>query len=88
MPFEQSSRAELLSDSAVYRRTVRGQRELLSSHDLDSPASRMLARVNGYTDLRALFDLALDEDPDMAAAFEELIDGGFVERVDELASDR
>lgn len=77
------TRAELLSDSAVYRRTRRGQRELLRADDLSaSPALRILARINGFTDLRRLIDLAPGDVRELAASLEQLLDAGLIELVD------
>jgi hypothetical protein len=78
------TRAELLSDSAVYRRTRRGQRELLRADDFTaSPALRILARINGFTDLRRLIDLAPGDVRELAASLEQLLDDGLIELVDE-----
>jgi hypothetical protein len=77
------SSAELMSDSAIYRRTARGQRELLRAPDASAtPALRLLARFNGYTDLRRLVDLAPGEARDMARAIEQLFNDGLIELVD------
>ena len=77
------SRAEVLSDSAIYRRTHRGQRELLQSGDYAATTStRILARVNGYTDLRSLIDLAPDDAPAIGNAILQLLDRGLIERAD------
>lgn len=75
--------AELMSDSAIYRRTQRGQRALLRADDATtSPALRLLARFNGYTDLRRLIELAPAESVGMARALGELFDEGLIEMVD------
>jgi hypothetical protein len=88
MPNGVPSRAELLSDSAVYRRTSLGQRELLRSRDPGaSSALRMLARVNGFTDLRRLIDLAPGEARDLAASVEHLFGEGLIELVEDSALD-
>jgi hypothetical protein len=77
------TRAELLSDSAVYRRTRRGQRELLRADDFSAaPALRILARINGFTDLRRLIDLAPGDVRELAASLEQLLDDGLIELVD------
>ena len=86
MPNGVPSRAELLSDSAVYRRTSLGQRELLRSRDPGaSSALRMLARINGFTDLRRLIDLAPGEARDLAASVERLFGDGLIELVEDPA---
>jgi len=77
------SAAELMSDSAIYRRTPKGQRELLRHEDPSSkPAMRILARLNGYTDLRRLIDLAPGDAREMAAAIATLFNDGLIELVD------
>ena len=77
------SSAELMSDSAIYRRTAQGQRALLRAPDPSAtPALRLLARLNGYTDLRRLIDLAPDEAREMARAIETLFAQGLIELVD------
>lgn len=88
MPKEMPSRAELLSDSAVYQRTVSGQRMLVQSRDPGSShALRMLARVNGYTDLRRLVDLAPEDAGELTRAIPELVRQGLIELVRD-ATDR
>jgi len=77
------SSAELMSDSAIYRRTQRGQRELLRAPDSSAtPALRLLARFNGYTDLRRLVDLAPADAREMARGIEQLFNDGLIELVD------
>jgi hypothetical protein len=77
------SSAELMSDSAVYRRTQRGQRELLRAPDASATAAlRLLARFNGYTDLRRLVDLAPADAREMARGIEQLFNDGLIELVD------
>lgn len=84
---EMPSRAELLSDSATYQRTVRGQRKLLQADDFAaSPRMRVLARVNGYTDLRGLVELSPDEAGTLAAAVEQLVAEGLIELVQDAGS--
>ena len=74
--------AELMSDSAIYRRTARGQRELLRAPDpAATPALRLLARFNGYTDLRRLIDLAPGDTRDMSQAIQALFAEGLIELV-------
>ena len=73
-------RAELLSDTAVYRRTRQGQRALLNTRDgMATTSIRILARVNGYTELRRLIDLAPDEAHAIGAAIVELVERGLIE---------
>lgn len=77
------SSAELMSDSAIYRRTALGQRELLRAPDPSAtPALRLLARINGYTDLRRLVDLAPADSRHLAKAIEKLFSEGLIELVD------
>ena len=77
------STAELMSDSAIYRRTSRGQRALLRSEDpTASPGLRLLARLNGYTDLRRLIDLAPGDARDLPRAIQGLFDDGLIELVE------
>ena len=77
------SSAELMSDSAIYRRTTRGQRELLRVPDPSAtPALRLLARLNGYTDLRRLIDLAPGDARELGKAIEQLFNDGLIELVD------
>ena len=76
------SRAELLDDAAVYRRTTLGQRELLRRFDdASSVAMRLLARVNGYTQLRSLVELSPDDARFFAAVIPELVGRGFLELI-------
>ena len=75
--------AELMSDSAIYRRTPRGQRELLRAADpAATPARRLLARFNGYTDLRRLIDLAPGDSREMSQTIRTLFGDGLIELVD------
>ena len=77
------SRASLLDDGAVYKRTDLGQRELLRHFDdTSSAAMRMLARVNGYTQLRQLIELAPDDAHALTKVLPELVERGFVELLD------
>jgi hypothetical protein len=74
--------AELMSDSAIYRRTPRGQRELLRAADpAATPALRLLARFNGYTDLRRLIDLAPADTREMSQTIRTLFGDGLIELV-------
>jgi hypothetical protein len=83
------SRAELLSDSAVYQRTPRGQRKLIESGDWSSsPRLRLLARVNGYTDLRRLVDLAPDDARALAESVEVLLQQGLIELIEAEPADK
>ncbi len=75
--------AELVSDSAIYRRTNQGQRELLRAPDpAGTPALRLLARLNGYTDLRRLIDLAPADARELSKAIVQLFNDGLIELVD------
>ncbi len=75
--------AELMSDSAIYQRTSSGQRALLRAPDPGAtPALRLLARFNGYTDLRRLIDLAPADASEMARAIGQLFEDGLIEMVD------
>ena len=49
-----------LADDAVFRRTAKGQQELVTdTHQLDAQERRILSAVTGYTPLRVLFDLGV-----------------------------
>ena len=75
--------AELMSDSAIYRRTTQGQRELLRAPDPSGTAAlRLLARLNGYTDLRRLIDMAPADTRELGKAIEQLFNDGLIELVD------
>ena len=77
------SSAELMSDSAIYRRTSQGQRELLRALDPSAtPSLRILARFNGYTDLRRLIDLAPGDARELGRAIAQLFNEGLIELVD------
>src|ERR1700761_1618539 len=77
------SSAELMSDSAIYRRTARGQRELLRAPDPSGTvALRLLARLNGYTDLRRLVEMAPADARELSKAVQQLFDDGLIELVD------
>ena len=83
-PLPQST-AELLSDSAVYKRTPQGQRKLLSAEEPSStPELRILARVNGYTDLRQLVELAPNDAVQIGQAIQRLVAQGLIEFVEEV----
>jgi len=74
--------AEMFSDEAVYRRTTLGQRELLrSGGTLSTPELRVLARVNGFTDLRCLVELAPTDVTGIAQAIRELVSQKLIEMV-------
>lgn len=50
-----------LDDLAVFRRTAKGQAELLGgSKDLTRTERRLLGMVTGFTEVRVLLDLGLD----------------------------
>ena len=77
------SAADLLSDSAIYKRTARGQRELLRVDDPGATAAlRLLSRVNGYTELRRLIDLAPGDAASLGRVIPELLGEHLIERVD------
>ncbi len=77
------SSAELMSDAAIYRRTSKGQRELLRAVDPSATAGlRLLARLNGYTDLRRLIDLSPGDAREMPRAIERLFGDGLIELVE------
>ena len=74
--------SDLLSDDAVYRRTRSGQRRLLACADpSSSPSLRMLARVNGFTNLRSLVEMAPSEARDIARSVRELFAQQLIELV-------
>jgi hypothetical protein len=76
------SSSELLSDEAVYRRTRRGQRALLAADELSNePMLRILARVNGYTNLRSLVEMAPGEAGAIARAVRQLFADDLIELV-------
>ena len=81
----QAMASDLLSDDAVYRRTRRGQRRLLACDDpSSSPALQVLARVNGYTNLRGLVEMAPAEARDIARSVRELFAAELIELVPPL----
>ena len=54
-----TSASVLLSDDAVYIRTRRGQAALVAADDASKdPSLRLLAQVNGFTNLRTLVEMA------------------------------
>ena len=74
------SPAVLLDDGAVFKRTPLGQRELLRQFDdASNAAMRMLARVNGYTELRRLVELAPDDARALMSVLPDLVNRGFIE---------
>ena len=78
--------AEMFSDEAVYRRTMLGQRELVrSASTMSTPELRVLARVNGFTDLRSLVELAPADASGMARVIRALVSQELIERVDRTA---
>jgi molybdopterin biosynthesis enzyme MoaB len=80
---EAPSSAEMFSDEAIYKRTVRGQRELLRSDSTSmTTAHRVLARVNGFTNLRSLIELSPGDAREMVQAIRQLFADEFIELVD------
>ena len=79
--------AVLLDDNAIYKRTVLGQQHLLRVYD-DSPnvEMRFLARVNGFTPLRQLIELAPADARDCISVVPRLVDRGLVELLDPKAA--
>ena len=78
----QALASDLLSDDAVYRRTRSGQRRLLACADpSSSPSLRMLARVNGFTNLRGLVEMAPGEAREIARSVRELFAEALIELV-------
>lgn len=74
---------DLLNDQAVYRRTMRGQQELLSAcRVLTRTERRLLAVVTGLTPVRILLDMGFDA-TDARVGFATLIEMGLVESVSE-----
>ena len=70
--------AQLLDDHAIHGRTPAGQRELLDASSRLSPVERrFLSVVTGYTPLRVLLDMGLDE-PGIAGAIVALADLQFI----------
>jgi hypothetical protein len=52
----------LLNDQAIFRRTPAGQRELLATIGRLAPLERQfLSATTGYTPLRVLLDMGLDQ---------------------------
>ena len=74
---------ELVSDSAVYRRTQQGQRRLICAEGSSETLElRVLARVNGFTNLRQLVDLAPQDAMQIGHAIQRLVQHGFIEFVE------
>ena len=70
--------AQLLDDHAIHGRTAAGQRELLdTSSRLSRVERRFLSVITGYTPLRVLLDMGLDE-PGIAGAIVALADLQFI----------
>lgn len=69
---------KLLDDHAIHGRTAAGQRELLdTSSRLSRVERRFLSVITGYTPLRVLLDMGLDE-PGIAGAIVALADLQFI----------
>jgi len=76
--------AEMLSDSAIYRRTALGQRKLASAEgQASTPALRILGSASGYSNLRQLVDLASGDTSDFGRTIQRLLFEGLIERVDD-----
>ena len=68
----------LLADEAIYQRTLAGQHELTDRHGrLTRLERRFLSAVTGYTSLRVLLDLGLDQ-PGIREAIVSLVARGLV----------
>lgn len=74
--------AQALSDEAIYRRTDLGQRELIRlGEERLSMSGRILARINGYTDLRRLIDLSPEDPQVIGTAVLDLLGRKLIEKV-------
>ena len=72
------STLDFLNDDAIHRRTPAGQRALLDPRaDLTRVERRFLSVVTGYTPLRVLLDMGVD-DSDIAAAITALAERGLI----------
>ena len=73
----------LLADEAIYQRTLAGQHELTARRGrLSSLERRFLGAVTGYTSLRVLLDLGLDQ-PGIREAIVSLLARGLVRLVND-----
>lgn len=82
MPHTGSHLAEALSDGSIYRRTELGQRELIRfGEERLSVTGRILARINGYTDLRRLIDLSPEAPEAIGTAVLDLLGRKLIERI-------
>ena len=81
-----TSRALLLADDAVLRRTREGQRELVSDSLRLSPSERrFLGAFTGHTPLRVLLDLGLPSS-DAGRTVSRLVELGMIELVEQHAT--
>lgn len=79
---EPASAAQLLADEAVFRRTRKGQAELISEcWQLTGAERRLLGSVTGHTPLRVLLDLG--QMVGTGKAIFRLVDLGLVELVEQ-----
>ena len=71
-----------LTDSAVLRWTPNGQQELMrEARALPDTALRLLARVNGFTELQVFIRLGPEDGSALLPAAEHLLNLGLVEDV-------
>ena len=75
--------AEMLSDSAIYRRTPLGQRKLASAEGQASTALRILDSASGYSNLRQLVEMTPGDASEFGRTIQRLLDEGLIERVDD-----
>ena len=74
---------DFLSDDIIYRRTQQGQQAILRlTFDTPTLAERVLARVNGFTDLRRLIDLSPESSVEIGSAVRELLERGLITPVE------
>lgn len=69
-----SNGLDMFNDEAVYRRTAKGQHDLLvGSRDLSRLERRFLGVVTGFTSLRVLMDMGFGEG-DVRGSVYKLVD--------------